>query len=586
MPDKDPECGTVSCSGWYAGTGEAGALETEHCRAKVDMEPGWCTAPGQCALPDSEDCSNQPDGEEIYSCGLCRYLAPGDCAGNQAGNCTDYDEGTSTGLCRECDGSGLEQIPVDDLACGDIGCSGLDHNFTLGQASAEGTNQCVTREYLSIVSERCEALGECKQPDGDDCVAFVDVVVAECGLCRYAEGGCSECSTYSDETPCGPGRWCLEGACVVNPYGDGSDGDLVVADADTVVNDYAWLTAEEVLQGDQNLAVNDGSAFEPGDEVLVWQVQHDSNAGTYEYAHIAQKQDNLLTLDEPLANSYYSGLFDTPSASVTQVVRVPHFKTLTVESGGSITAPAWNGYSGGAVTFRVAGDATVSGAIRVTGRGFRTGQITCCKCDGYQGEGWAGTGVQSTVENHGGGGGSTWSGCGGDASAGGSGGGGYGEAGQTGNDCNGCGCGTDEGGQGGEMYGDPELTRLFLGGGAGSNGRDNNCTVGNGAPGSAGGGMIHLFAPTLTVAGAIAADGGDNSGSAGQDSSGPASGAGGTVYLSGETLSIGDNHITALPGAHGWTHWCCGAPVSGAVGRIRLDYDQLEGTTNPPAWSE
>ena len=559
-----------------------------------------CDATVGCVHESNEsvcDDGNACTTADVCTGGVCAGGPQPDCGDNNPcttdvclweSGCTHFPAGTGAylGLCLVCDGSGGEESPADDPACGDIECSGLDHNFTLGESSATGTNQCVSREYQTISAERCASLGACKGPNSDHCTVFADEVVAECGLCRYAEGACEECSTYPDQTPCGPGLWCQQGACVEDLYGDGSDGELVVTQPETVINDYAWVTTEEVAQGSQEFAVNDGSAFEPGDEVLVWQVQHEANAGTHEYAHISQKEGNLLTLAAPLANDYYSGLFDAVGAAATQVVRVPHFETLIVNPPGSITAPAWNGYSGGVVVLRAAGQVTVDGSIYVTGRGFRAGPVTCCNCDGHQGEGWAGIGALGTAENHGGGGGSTWSQCGGDSTAGGSGGGGHGEDGETGNDCNGCGCGTDQGGEGGHAFGGPELTAIHLGGGAGSNGRDNNCSVGNGAPGSPGGGIIALFAPSITVEGTISADGGDNSASAGQDSTGPASGAGGSVYLSADTLVIGDNRVTARPGAPGWTHWCCKAPVSGAVGRIRLDYDELQGTTNPVFWHE
>ena len=585
-PAEDDECGSVSCDGWHQRKGMPGTMSSEYCHATMDMTPGLCIAPGQCAAPDSDACQGQPAGELLYSCDTCAYLPDQACLETSAGGCAFHPPGTATGLCAECDGQGGQQVPDDDQECGEIDCSELDYFFTQGEASGDGTNACLQRNYADLLTSRCEELAECKSPNSPSCTEFEDLVVVECGTCRYAEGPCQECSVYANDTACGPGLWCQDGECAQNPYGDGTDGNLAVAESGLVVNHYAHVLTEELKGGDQSLTVNDAASFATGDELLILQVQHESNAGVYEFAHVQEKNVNVLTLSAPLVNDYHSGQFNTAGAAATQVIRVPHFADVTVAGGASITAPAWDGYSGGVVVFRAAGTVSVDGSILVTGRGFRTGQVTCCKCNGYQGEGWAGSGVMSTAENSGGGGGSTWSNCGGDSSAGGSGGGGYGEAGQTGNDCNGCGCGSDQGGTGGAAYGAPALDHIFFGGGAGSNGRDNNCSVGNGAPGSPGGGIIRILSPSISVAGQIAADGGDNSASAGQDSSGPASGAGGTIHLSAETLSIGDNRIIAQTGAHGWTHWCCGAPVSGAVGRIRLDYESLDGTTSPAHYSE
>ena len=581
VPAKDDECGTLTCAGRYVSSGEQGPLATQTCYSREDMTPGECAGPGECAAPDSPACDSQPAGDLMYSCGVCAFLPDGACSGGTLGACAGYDQGTDTGVCRECDGQGAEQMTEDDEECGSIDCSGLNELFTQGEASATGTNYCISRQYPPITTGRCAQLGQCKTPDSLDCTQFSDVEVAVCGPCLYAQGACQECQAYPDETTCGPGLWCQSGACKPNPYGDGADGDLAVTEAGLVVNHYSHVTDEEAPAGALALTLADASEFAGGDEILILQVQHGDNAGVYEFAWIGQVDENTLQLTEGLANSYYSGAFDTPGAAAVQVVRVPHFKQVTVASGASITAPAWNGYSGGVVVFRAAQSVSVAGAVDVTGKGYRTGPITCCNCDGYQGEGWTGIGVVSTAENSGGGGGSTWSDCSGDSSAGGSGGGGYGEAGQTGNDCNNCGCGTDQGGEGGAPFGVADLSLLFFGGGAGSNGRDNNCTVGNGAPGSPGGGIIRLFTPELTVTGSIRADGGDNSASAGQDSTGPASGAGGSIRLTGASLLIGDKLVTSLPGAHGWTHWCCKAPVSGAIGRIRLDFETMVGNTSP-----
>ena len=263
---------------------------------------------------------------------------------------------------------------------------------------------------------------------------------------------------------------------------------------------------------------------------------------------------------------------------------VPHYADVTIPSGTSVGAPAWKGYTGGIVVFRANGTLTLAGSVNVQGKGFRPGQVTCCKCDGYQGEGWCGQGAQSSAQNCGGGGGSTWSNCGGDASAGGSGGGGYAVNGGTGTNCNGCGCGSDVGGEGGSAYGAPELTALFLGAGSGSSGRDNNC--GGSGAGGAGGGIVRVFAQAITVTGSINADGADNSSSWGQDASGPSSGAGGSIHLTGDTVNVGAGLVTAKGGKHGYTHWCCGAPVSPSAGRIRLDYVTLNGLTNPVHYEE
>ena len=540
------------------------------------------------------------DGNECTEVDVC---ADGQCMGDVAPDCDDsnpcttdvclWDTGCShfpvpagadMGLCSECDGKGELQAAADDADCGDIGCSGLDYKFAQGEASATGTNHCILRAYQNLAGNRCKEPGICKEADGPDCTDWEDQELAECGPCSFAEGACDSCQDYADGTVCDGGKWCQAGTCVVNMYGDGSDGNLVVAAQTLVVNDHAHLTDSEVSAAAVEIPVSDDSQFAAGDEVLIIQMQHQDSAGMYEFAWVESVNDDTVTVSAPLANSYYSAKFDQPEAVAAQMVRVPQYADVTVEPNGKIVGLTWNGYVGGIVVFRATGTVNIKGAIDVIAQGFRAGPSTCCKCNGHQGEGFYGIGTTSTAENYGGGGGSTWSNCGGDATAGGSGGGGYGAPGETGKDCNGCGCGSDVGGVGGVEYGEASLEKLFLGGGSGSNGRDNNCG-GTGAGGS-GGGIIRIVAQAIEVSGVVSANGKNNSSSWAQDTSGPSSGAGGSIHMSADSVDVGTGKVTASPGAHGYTHWCCKSPSSGAVGRIRLDAPVLSGTTLPPYFQE
>jgi len=536
-----------------------------------------CTINDECAAgvcvpgpaPDCDDANECTTDVCLWDSGCEYYPAPA---------------GAYLDLCLVCDGAGEPGAPADDADCGELDCDELDYLFTSGDASAEETNYCMRRDYADLVNGRCKDVGQCKEENGADCTSFEDVVVATCGPCAYAEGECEQCTAYPDETTCGPGKWCLEGECVTNPYGDGADGDLVVSSANVQINKYSCIGVDTVAAGETVLNFCNATGFVEGMEIMVIQMQHESNAGTHEFRTIASVDGNFVTLAEPLENEYFSGNFNTAEASAIQIVDVPHYANVTVQSGASISISAWEGYTGGIVVFRASGTVEIAGGVTVQGKGFRPGKSTCCKCNGYQGEGWCGTGIQSTAENCGGGGGSTWSNCSGDASAAGSGGGGYAANGQTGTNCNGCGCGSDVGGEGGGAYGAPGLSGLFFGAGSGSGGRDNNC--GGSGAGGAGGGIIRLFAKTINVSGSVNADGADNSSSWGQDASGPSSGAGGSIHLTGDTVNIGSNLVTAKPGKHGYTHWCCGAPVSPSAGRIRLDYETLNGSTNPVHYEE
>ena len=128
--------------------------------------------------------------------------------------------------------------------------------------------------------------------------------------------------------------------------GDGSDGALTVTTLNTVVNNYTYLTGNELV-GSSSLEVNDISSFTNGDSILIIQMQNGSgigNAGSYEYATVSSTSGSSLILNTPIIQSYGSGTFNSVISSVTQVVKIPQYSSVTINSGASITAPAWDGF--------------------------------------------------------------------------------------------------------------------------------------------------------------------------------------------------------------------------------------------------
>ena len=213
-PSDDDECLEIDCSNWFVSSGAESPTGTQQCHNKHSLVSGRCEGMADCKDANTDDCAGQPNESLQYECGVCRHIAAGHCEGNEGGSCSSYEAGTVTGVCSVCDGQGNEEAPVDDEVCGVLTCSGLDHYFTDGGASVSGTNYCKQRKYEAIGSARCEGLGDCKDANSDDCSEFTDSTVAECGVCKYAEGACSVCTNYADETDCGSGKWCQSGACV------------------------------------------------------------------------------------------------------------------------------------------------------------------------------------------------------------------------------------------------------------------------------------------------------------------------------------------------------------------------------------
>ena len=192
-------------------------------------------------------------------------------------------------------------------------------------------------------------------------------------------------------------------------FGTGSDGDLVVAAGETAYTDSILSAlASSESAGQNQVSVVDGSNFQPGQEVFIFQVQG-AGTGSYEFAIIASVSGNTITLSTNLNNAY-----SVAAATKAQVVVVPQYGNVTVQAGGVLTASAWNGSYGGALVFRANGTVSVEvgGSINASGTGFRGIPNYNINVGGQNGE-WSdtlnGTGGGAYYSGtNGGGSGSSW----------------------------------------------------------------------------------------------------------------------------------------------------------------------------------
>lgn len=330
--------------------------------------------------------------------------------------------------------------------------------------------------------------------------------------------------------------------------GSGRNGPLVVAGPSTVINSYAPVTAA-LAAGSTSITIGactgEASCFVADDLVLVHQTTGLTPApvsgtpdavdlssrpvGRWEFARVGSVTPTTLELTAPLVHDY--------AANVTQVIRVPEYTNVSIAAGRSITAPAWDGSTGGLVAFLANGTITNSGVINASALGFRGGQYVndtsaSTGCTGptaldqpapsgaQKGEGIANSGFGPTKTGRG----NVANGAGGGVCfKSGGGGGGHGGAGGLGGRS--ADLGRDVGGLGGATLTYPELTQLTFGGGGGAgHGSD-----GTGVPGGSGGGAIFIRASQLTGSGVISASGGLASATSSDGGSG--GGAGGSVYL-------------------------------------------------------
>ena len=348
-------------------------------------------------------------------------------------------------------------------------------------------------------------------------------------------------------------------------FGSKTTNGTVIA-ANTQINSYGIITS---IIDAKTFAVSawDNGSYTPaiGGELLIHITAPKSTTdaayplvGLYAFAKIESIDGKLVALSREISteNGYDftldSSLLDT---YYVQVISVPKYASLTINSGKTVTPLTWNtGKGGGIVAFRTEGDCTINGSILTHGKGagrWDTQQMTNAKlidrflcsqgggvfivCGGTLtigssarlGASWSGTGDGSNgAAGYGGKGGNTYLASGGAGGVGGGGGGAiqdssqyaYGGAcGANGNPCTqgsgGGGCGGNggaktgtlrDGGSGGgqansQGTGD-KYNRGGLGGGninGGSSGIvDHALSCGGGGGGPGGNGGYGRYAPT------------------------------------------------------------------------------------------
>ncbi|MBI3557551.1 MAG: hypothetical protein HY074_14915 [Deltaproteobacteria bacterium] len=312
-----------------------------------------------------------------------------------------------------------------------------------------------------------------------------------------------------------------------NPFGTGSTGAFT-ASAGTNVNTATISSARAVVPTNRltgvagsiyNLGGSVGANdYLVGDEIATFVVGFGGSGqcgtgvapGQVNFARITSVSGSNVTVDNPVAAlNGNANLANTTGSGTTfcaiVLVRVPNFSSLTINPGGSLTVTpfSYTSVTGGIIIVRVNGALTVasSGSILADADGYNGGGGG--GPTGANGDGHAGTGTPSASANGVGGGGGT------SGSGGGSG-----------------GTSTSPGAQGGNS-----------GGAAGGNLACQNCPIfggggggggGSGAGGGGiGGGIIMVFAKTLSIGSLLTVSANGSAGSAGTTGTGGGGGGGG-----------------------------------------------------------
>lgn len=316
------------------------------------------------------------------------------------------------------------------------------------------------------------------------------------------------------------------------------------------INNYTEVTNINVSSCSTLVDVSSPGAFSAGDRVVIMQMKGASinttntssygavsnyqNAGNYEFADVTNVNGNTVVLRAPLSRNY------TPM-NLVQLIRVPTYNNATVTT--NLSAPGWDGTTGGVLALEVSGDLTLNADINMNGKGFRGGAnnlgTTNCGASDYAytmasgNGGRKGEGITAYTASDEGGRGPLANGGGGgnNNNAGGAGGGNGGRGGSGGDQWTMCpGPNYALGGDGGRdlIYSNAQ-NKVFQGGGGGAGHADDNTN--QAISGTAGGGIIIIRANTVTGNNnAIRANGADNTNTATDDGSG-GGGAGGAILL-------------------------------------------------------
>lgn len=381
-------------------------------------------------------------------------------------------------------------------------------------------------------------------------------------------------------------------------FGDGSDGPLTIS-VDTT---EAPIDANcDGTEGQTTLTIsNTTGTFLAGQEIFIHQTRG-TNAGAFMRNKITSVSGSTLNLEKQLTFSPAHST-TTTVANKAQVRVLKQHTTVTINSGVTYTAKAWDGLKGGIIGWLANDSTTINGTLTASEKGFRGGRT------GYQntgstphqgetGESYIGgndLGASQSVVVYannvtgkaGGGGGSR-----GFDGASGGGGGSYGTTGNQGGRK--LSSPSFPGGDAAPIYGDDNLAQLHLGagGGGGGKGKDGSADV----RGGNGGGIIFVYSADFDNLGSITNNGenGDNGWGAGElavevDRGGAGGGAGGSTLIASLTPVMGVSGVSSVGGNGGLgardrgTSERSGDGGAGGKGRISVLYlNSFSGSGNP-----
>jgi uncharacterized repeat protein (TIGR01451 family) len=172
------------------------------------------------------------------------------------------------------------------------------------------------------------------------------------------------------ETPGKDGDLTVSGTVTLNAYAALSGSPSAGATSITTATPLAGLTAGDLIMVYQA----QGATINTADTSSYGSVTSYGSAGFWEFQTVGAVSGSTITLANygsvcgGLRNNYFAG-------GRPQVIRVPQYRNLTINAGGSVVPPAWNGTTGGVVALQVSGTLTNNGVIHADALGFRGGAV-------------------------------------------------------------------------------------------------------------------------------------------------------------------------------------------------------------------
>lgn len=281
------------------------------------------------------------------------------------------------------------------------------------------------------------------------------------------------------------------------------------------------------------------------------------------------------------------GAFSPTSNTVLQIPDNGIFNFTTVNIPTGVTVTFTKNPLNTPITILATGNIAIAGTINLNGGnasyivagvggpgGFDGGLGGVAYKDGRRGEGPGGGGGGSVKTSY-------------DRAAGGGAGGGFGTNGAGGGSYNYA--GTAAGGPGGTAYGNERILPMI--GGSGGGGGGGTTTYIGGGGGGGGGAIVIASSGTITISGAISANGGNGNNGEGSNcdassfycGGGGGAGSGGSIRLIANTIS-GNGNLSAN-GGNGGAGYSSADGGAGGAGRIRFEATNIirsGGTSTPP----